>query len=152
MIAYMTTWYERVRERRAQMGLSVAEMAERTGLSRAAIMNMEEGRVTSPRYETLLTLGKVIGMTPDEIFGIGQNSKQEQEDDYEAFVRRHLPNTPAPMARTFMENFDKLEGEAQEEVLRLLRLLDRAGGNRPKPRRGRGRGKAGKPVEDGMAM
>lgn len=127
---------ERLKRLRLARGMHQSDLAASSGVSTATISKIENNLI-SPTLLTLEALAKALGVSVRSL--ISDEGDAAREDDYEAFVRQHLPNTPAPLARTFMENLDRLETEAQEEVIRIMRLLDRA---RPKPRPRRGRGRA----------
>nr|WP_321297773.1 XRE family transcriptional regulator [uncultured Sphaerochaeta sp.] len=51
---------ERLKEARIEAGLSMTELAERADISKSSISQFEKG-VTSPKYQTVLQLGLVLG-------------------------------------------------------------------------------------------
>jgi len=61
----------RLKESREQAGLSLADMADRTGMDRAALSRLENGRQPNPTLATVtryaLALGKQIGWTVSDL-------------------------------------------------------------------------------------
>ncbi len=55
-----------VREIRLAMGLSAAEVAAATGISRASLCNVEAGR-RHPRTVVVLAIARALGVHPDRI-------------------------------------------------------------------------------------
>lgn len=53
----------RLRELREAAGVSVAELAERTGLSRAALYNLENG--AAPSWETVQLIARALSVPTD---------------------------------------------------------------------------------------
>ena len=60
----------RVRDLRATMGLTQAQVAERADLTRATINRIEQGR-TIPGIGTLARVAEAIGVTEEQITGHG---------------------------------------------------------------------------------
>jgi transcriptional regulator with XRE-family HTH domain len=54
----------RLKELREQAGLTQPQLAERAGLAKAGIANLEQGR-TSPAWATVIALCKALAVTPD---------------------------------------------------------------------------------------
>jgi transcriptional regulator with XRE-family HTH domain len=54
----------RLKELREEAGLSQPQLAERSGLAKAGIANLEQGR-TSPAWATVIALCKALAVTPD---------------------------------------------------------------------------------------
>ncbi len=51
----------RLRDERERQGLSLTDMAERTGIDRATISKLETGKLANPTIGTLRTYGKALG-------------------------------------------------------------------------------------------
>ena len=58
----LRTLMVRLRERRDRMGLSLTDLSERTGLTRAAISRLETGWNLNPTLETLYRYTEVLGV------------------------------------------------------------------------------------------
>jgi len=59
-----TNFGPRLKELREQAGLTQPQLAERAGLAKAGIANLEQGR-TSPAWATVIALCKALAVTPD---------------------------------------------------------------------------------------
>lgn len=62
-----------VRQWRRWLDLSQAELAEKVGVSRQTIANIEKGNY-SPSVYLALDVCRVLGKTVEEVFGDGQES------------------------------------------------------------------------------
>lgn len=58
-------WFEKIRARREQLGLSQSEMARRIGVTQAAVNKIESGRVARSRH--LGRIARELGLDPREI-------------------------------------------------------------------------------------
>ena len=58
----------RIKEVREEKKMSVAELAEKAGLSRQQIYNLESDRENDPKLSTLLKIAEAMGVTLDVIF------------------------------------------------------------------------------------
>jgi transcriptional regulator with XRE-family HTH domain len=58
----LRTLMVRLREVRERMGLSLTELSERTGLTRAAISRLENGWNLNPTLETLYRYSEALGV------------------------------------------------------------------------------------------
>lgn len=55
-------------EIRKAKGLTQKELAEKSGVSRVTIANIERGAVTNLKISTMLSLANALGVTVEEIF------------------------------------------------------------------------------------
>lgn len=55
------------RQLRETTGLTADQVAKAAGVTRAAINNIEGGRVRSPRYDTIARLARALSMTTDAV-------------------------------------------------------------------------------------
>ncbi len=62
------TWVERLRDRRAQLGLSLAEIGRRSGID-AATLGRAEQRGSDPRTSVLIAYAEATGYPLAELFG-----------------------------------------------------------------------------------
>ena len=59
-------WFgPRLKQLREAAGLTQPELAERAGLSKAGVANLEQGRRT-PGWDTVLVLAHALGATPND--------------------------------------------------------------------------------------
>lgn len=77
-----------MRHLRVLRGLTQAELARRSGISRQAVSAIESGSYL-PNVAIALTLARVIGTTVEELYGDGD------ADDYEQRVDAHWKKSPA---------------------------------------------------------
>lgn len=98
------TFGREVRRRRGALGLTLEQLAERSGLTPNYIGTVENGR-RDPSLSTVLALAKGLGASPGELFGsIGESGPLVTE------------------AAALMET---LAPEVQNALLELLRVLAR---------------------------
>lgn len=64
----MTAMTNNLRIARMSRGLTQAELARQTGVSRATINNIERGHVKRPSDETMIAIAKCLGCAVEEIF------------------------------------------------------------------------------------
>lgn len=55
-------------EKRTQLRLSINEVARRAHLDTVAVWRIEQAKVASPRAENLLSIARVLGINPVELF------------------------------------------------------------------------------------
>ena len=59
--------FEKIKDIRTNKGMTQAELAEACGVSRLAIMNLENGKVKNARSKTLFAISKALGCTIDDL-------------------------------------------------------------------------------------
>ena len=75
----------RIRERQA---LSQAELAERSGLSRATIVSLESGRAGA-QYGTIRKIAKALGVEPAELMEPESRGPDDAQNCYAVKRNRH---------------------------------------------------------------
>lgn len=55
-------------EKRAELHLSTNEVARRARLDPVAVWRIEQGMIAKPRAETLIAIGRALGISPMELF------------------------------------------------------------------------------------
>lgn len=93
-----------MRRRRSALGLTLEQLAERSGLTPNYIGTVENGQ-RDPSLSTVLALAKGLGVTPAELIGGGAEL--------------------SPIAMEAAMLFGTLTPEVQTAMLDLLRLLSR---------------------------
>ena len=78
----------RLKELRERAGLTQPQLAERAGLAKAGIANLEQGR-TSPAWATVIALCKALAVTPDAF---------TQEPSARPDAKRGRPRNPSTEA------------------------------------------------------
>jgi transcriptional regulator with XRE-family HTH domain len=56
--------------KRTESGLSVAEVARRAHVNVAAVWRIEQGMIATPRAESLIAIGRVLGIPSIDLFAI----------------------------------------------------------------------------------
>ena len=59
-----------LREARRKRGLTQDELADKSGVTQAAISSIERGQVQSPSWDTVSKLCAVLRMKPDDVFPV----------------------------------------------------------------------------------
>lgn len=83
------SWGELLRERRSALGWSLADLADRTGLSRAYISALERGRSKRPGANTMRRLEEAVG----QLFDIGSGQPEAPPGLSEFARERGLSNS-----------------------------------------------------------
>ena len=63
------TFGERLQLLREQAGLTRAELADRSGITRQAVTAVETGRRPHPTWDTVLKLAAALSATPNDFLG-----------------------------------------------------------------------------------
>ncbi len=97
----------RVREQRLARGLSQADLAVQSGLSRPAVSAIEIGRLV-PSVAAALALARVFGCSVEELFGSGSRTNPQ-------FNRDTLPGSLAPYHIDYrhLESLGGLRGKSK---------------------------------------
>lgn len=112
----MQTVGERVKARRLELGLTQDDLAEKAGISKSFLSDLENGR-RSIGAETLLDLGRAMGVSLDLLMtGEASGDQADQE-------------IPAALAR-----FGAEQGLSVRETMTLLDLQKRIMAARKKPK------------------
>jgi tetratricopeptide (TPR) repeat protein/transcriptional regulator with XRE-family HTH domain len=113
------TFGDLVRQRRTAAGLTLEDLADRSGLSVRAISDMERGRTARPRRSTVEVLSRALGLaTPDEFISERSEGANRGEP---LTVPRQLP-----AARQFVGRFKE-----QAALSAMLSRADRDDGAVP---------------------
>lgn len=75
----------RLRAMRERQGLKQSDLAARSGLSPAAVSQLETGE-RRPNFATLVSLAKALGSTPDALLGL--SGEQTKEPELKALFRK----------------------------------------------------------------
>ena len=70
----------RIAEQRSRAGLSVAEAADRAGMSRGYLAYLESSPAPNPSQATVTRLAAALGAPPDSLTGAGMNLPPGQRD------------------------------------------------------------------------
>lgn len=127
---------DRIRARRVGLGLTLATVAERSGLSLQYVSNLERGR-GNPTLEALTALAGALEVTLGDLLTEGEQASAEE------MVLAQTPSSLVQFARSarFRSAVERLAGEhsCSEEEMRRRLLIGMASA----PRRS-----TGEPTED----
>ena len=98
----MATIHERIKERRTALGMTLARLAELTGVKEATAQRWESGVIKTIRYDTIELLSEVLHCTPQYLMG--------WDDDITLPQTSPGPSVPLP----------------SPEAMRIARAYDRA--------------------------
>ncbi len=65
----MAIWNERIHERRLEKGITLAQVAERLGVTEATAQRYECGNIKSIPYEYMCTYGEILNCSPCYLMG-----------------------------------------------------------------------------------
>ena len=70
----MSIWNERIHERRIEKGITLAQVAERLGVTEATAQRYERGNIKSIPYEHMCAYGEILNCSPAYLMGWESNS------------------------------------------------------------------------------
>ena len=106
----MQTFSEKLRKAREQAGLSQAELARRSGLSRAAISRYESGERSIVSYDTFHALAQALGVDTIELY----------EDDVQIYETKEEANKAEALSKKenkLIDSFRRLNATGQTEAV-----------------------------------
>lgn len=65
----MAIWNERIREKRLQKGITLAQIADKLGVTEATAQRYESGSIKSVPYEHMCAYGEILGCSPAYLMG-----------------------------------------------------------------------------------
>lgn len=99
---------EMIRSRRKELGLTLLQLAEKTGVREATVQRWESGNIKTIKYETMELLAHALNCTPQYLMG------WEEE------------KTPAPesgLSEARRALLDAVEGMSEEEIFHLIDVI-----------------------------
>lgn len=76
---YISAYQSRFRKAKDESGLTLDELAERSGVSNSAVSRLYAGTQTDPKLFYSVALCKTLGLSLDEIFGLDQPKESPSE-------------------------------------------------------------------------
>lgn len=61
--------YERIKERRLAMGMTLLDVANALGVKEATVQRYESGEIKNPKHQTVLELARIFHCTPSYLMG-----------------------------------------------------------------------------------
>jgi transcriptional regulator with XRE-family HTH domain len=107
--AIKTILYKRIIEARQSKGLNQAQLAEKAGVTPAAISQIENG-LRTPTIPVLHNIARVLGVSIDYLTGKTDKSDLQDLQQYDDFM-------------TFFRGFESLKGNDKETIIKHIELL-----------------------------
>lgn len=105
---------EKIKNRRRYIKMSVEELAEKVGLSKATIYRYEKGDIEKVDTEVLASIAKALRTTPAQLMGWDDIPEKEQTIDLKdvlnrtvAFDGHTLDENDAELIKSLLENMVK---------------------------------------------
>lgn len=109
-----------LRKRRKELGLTLAEIAAKMGVSEATVQRWESGNIKNMRQERISSLAEVLHVTPAYLMGWEEESTQGQKKEA---ARKDGP-TREEIEQELMSLVSKMKPEQKQRVLlEAYRLL-----------------------------
>lgn len=81
-------------KKRAESGLSVAEVARRAHVDVAAVWRIEQGMIATPRAESLKAIGTVLGIPSIDLFTVVGWLQDDELPTLDVYLRAKYPGLP----------------------------------------------------------
>jgi transcriptional regulator with XRE-family HTH domain len=91
----------RIKKRRRELRITQTELAERVGVSRPTISELENGTRTTMTTDTAKALARALGISIDYLVGTWEDSKEEDEE-----------TTHSRGKKTMIEDYSGIRGDA----------------------------------------
>ncbi len=101
-----------LRKRRKELGLTLAEIAAKMGVSEATVQRWESGNIKNMRQERISSLAEVLHVTPAYLMGWEEESTQGQKKEA---VQKDDPNEKKK--DEIRRLFDQMSPDQQEAFL-----------------------------------
>ena len=120
---------ELIAKRRKELGLSVGELAEKLGKSRATVYRYETGAIENLPAAVLVPLAKALNTSPDELMGLNRESEETLKREERILLKKYteLPAEDRANVRALVDKLhQKVEKTWQPQMTaRDLRKVDK---------------------------
>lgn len=86
----MAIWNERIHERRTEKGITLAQVADRLGVTEATAQRYERGNIKNIPYEHMCAYGEMLHCSPAYLMG-WEESSSEAVDNIYPIELKHFP-------------------------------------------------------------
>ena len=119
-------------KKRAESGLSVNEVARRAKLPVSVVWKIEQGMIATPKAESLLAIGKVLGIPAIDLFAIVGWLPSDQLPSMGPYLRAKYRQLPAEALQELEDNFHVFVRRYRTNLdTSAPQLADAAGGTAP---------------------
>lgn len=84
----MPIWNERIHEKRTEKGITLAQIADRLGVTEATAQRYERGNIKSIPYEHMCAYGEILNCSPAYLMGWEDNSTVMLNNAYPIELKR----------------------------------------------------------------
>ena len=83
---------EMIRQRRKELGMTLLQLAELTGVKEATVQRWESGNIKTIKYETIELLANALNCTPSYLMGWGESEDPAlmEENEVMSEITRRL--------------------------------------------------------------
>lgn len=106
----MAIWNERIRSKRQEKGITLAQIANKLGVTEATAQRYESGNIKSVPYEHMCAYGEILGCSPAYLMGW-----EDAEEIGNIFHRRSINS----VKKLIKSEFGKEEAEHFELYIEL---------------------------------
>ena len=125
----MAIWNERIREKRLEKGITLAQIADALGVTEATAQRYESGNIKSVPYEHMCKYGEILGCSPAYLMGWESTS----DEDIENALYQNMPNDIISVSefplniRSAARDMMDLSESDQELAINMIRSLAKKG-------------------------
>jgi transcriptional regulator with XRE-family HTH domain len=94
--------------KRAESGLSVAEVGRRAGVNGGTVWRIEQGKIASPKAETLQAIGEVLGIPTSDLFTTVGWVPSKQLPTIRPYLRTKYRQLPPDAVQEIEAHFDEV--------------------------------------------
>lgn len=84
----MSIWNERIHEKRTDKGITLAQVAEKLGVTEATAQRYERGNIKSIPYEHMCAYGEILNCSPAYLMGWEEDSTAKLDNAYPIELKR----------------------------------------------------------------
>lgn len=89
--------------KRTELGLSINEVARRSGIDAGSVWRIEQGKIAKPRVKSIIAIGRVLEINPIELFtAVGWLTSDDLPD-----LGTYLTTKYADLPATAVENAER---------------------------------------------
>lgn len=74
---YFSTYVEKIRTARLQKGMTISDLAEKSGVPLSTVSKICRGNQSSPNLYNIIALFKALGLSADQVFSLSNDSNSE---------------------------------------------------------------------------
>lgn len=86
----MAIWNERIRNKRLQKGITLAQIADKLGVTEATAQRYESGSIKSIPYEHMCAYGEILGCSPAYLMGWNDESIETKYNTLSSYDSENL--------------------------------------------------------------